>query len=725
MITREATLERSDAGFPRRVQLVGLPLTLDDSSVRVEVESSAAGPIAGDLRVTIAVPDEEPELPPPTNDELDRAQLELELAIETRDQKLAAKQRLAGLQPGARGRPEEGKPPAASPTAARLELLGFRRERVELIERELEQANERVRELEEQLASLRERERVASSHRNARTYELRKAAVLELDQIDGAPAAQRAIVRLHYFVPGARWAPSYTLRLDRAMRSASFEMRAMIGQSTGEDWHDVALTLSTASPQQWTELPELRSRRIGRRQPPPAKTGWRPPPVGADELYADYDRGLGQASVDLEDEPADEQFDLAQLEQPAPPPPPAPPAFVPPPQSMTRAGTITPEGMEMMARMRESVPPSAGAPPMPARAPSAPEQSYAMPVAAAPKRSAGLGSIVGGIADGLASAFGSDAPYMDEAGGGGAMAPMLEPELVAGRELLDYGRLRMYPASSSLRGSLKRIDLRMQYQQWTTTSIRIDVAIKQITEALEWAKLLDTESPPEGHSWPHSEGGFDFAYVAEAPIDLPSTGAFVSLPIEHTEAEAKARYVSVPRETQDVFRIVSLRNPLSAPLLPGPADVYVAGKFALTSAVELTPIGGRIELGLGVEQAIKIARNVKFEEDSSGMFKRQLALRHTIEVEVQNHLQGPALVEVRERVPIAAEAQKDDIAITIENVAPAWDDYEPPRPGQAKLEGGRVWSVDVPAAGKRELSATWIVKIPVNHELIGGNRRES
>ena len=66
----------------------------------------------------------------------------------------------------------------------------------------------------------------------------------------------------------------------------------MVGQATGEDWSGVALTLSTASPQQWTELPELKSRRIGRRQPPPAKTGWRPPPVGADELYADYDRDL-------------------------------------------------------------------------------------------------------------------------------------------------------------------------------------------------------------------------------------------------------------------------------------------------------------------------------------------------------------------------------------------------------------------------------------------------
>jgi hypothetical protein len=745
MVTREAELTRQAGEFPARIQLVGLPLTLDDSSLRVEVEAPAdrAAPIAGDLRVSVAVPDEDPQLPPPTNEELDRAQLELELASETLEQLRQARARLASLQPVDRGQPEEGKPPAPSPTAARLELLGFRRERSEQLAKEIQAARERVRQTKERLETLRERERLASSERNTRTHELRKAAILELDARAGEKLAERATIKLHYFVPGARWAPAYTVRLDRDMRSGSLELRAMVGQSTGEDWHDVALTLSTASPQQWTELPELRSRRIGRRQPPPAKTGWRPPPVGADELYADYDRGLGQpAPAEPERAAADEtrkgreledllsmiqrqeeekeiSFDTGAIPPPAAMPPPAP--MAPPAPMPTRAdGSITlsdgiPEP-ESRSRLR--------------RAPGGePSPQYAMPVAAAmpaqAKHSAGIGALFGGAIGGIASAFiDSDEPTAVFSHAGGS-AGDLEPELVAGRDLLDYGRLRLFPASSGRRGSLRRIDLRMQYEQHSVETISIEVAIDQIREAIEWAKLLDSERPPEGHSWPSSEGGFDYAYVAEAPVDLASTGAFVSLPIDLTQAEATPRYISVPRETQDVFRIVSLRNPLDAPLLPGPADVYVAGKFALTSPLELTPIGGRIELGLGVEQAVKIARNVKFNEDSSGMFKRHLVLRHVLELEIQNHLPGSALVEVRERLPVAAEAQADDIEIEVESVNPSWEDYEPKLEDGPELEGGRVWKVEVPAGGKRELSASWLVTIPTNHELVGGNRRES
>jgi hypothetical protein len=736
LVTREAELVRTGDSFPARVQLFGLPLTLDDSSMRVEIacKGDQPGPIAGDLRVSIAVPDNDAELEPPSNEELDRAQLDLDLAQEALEQLQHAKNRVAALQPVPRGRPEEGKPPASSPTAARLELLSFRREHVERLTSEIEAASERVRLASEHLETMRERERVAASQRNARTYELRKAAVLELDRTEGSELAERVIVRLHYFVPGARWAPAYTVRLDRAMRAGSLELRAMVGQATGEDWRDVALTLSTAVPQNWTELPELRSRRIGRRQPPPQKTGWRPPPVGATELYADFDRGLGddgQAESDgdlsdLDDEEPDieqllreetsSQANRQRLEQQQRPPSGPPLQFGGPPntgaipaQSMTRAGMAPPQGMPM-----PSAPPAMHAP-----APGA----YPMPMAAPKRSSGGLGAMVGGALGGLASAFSSDEGY---AGGGGApFMPEPEPELVAGRDLLDYGRLRLFPCTSPHRGSLRRIDLRMAYQQTSVTSIRIDVAISQIREAVEWARLLETEQPPEHHHWATSEAGFDYAYVAEAPIDLPSKGAFVSLPIDLREAEATPRYITVPRETQDVFRIVALRNPLAAPLLPGPADVYVGGKFALTSNLELTPVGGRIELGLGVEQSIKVARNVSFVEDSSGMFKRQLALSHTIKVEIQNHMSSPAVVEVRERTPIAAQAQAEDIAVVVEQVTPKWEDYEPDRPGVPKLEGGRVWKVEVPAAGKRELSATWVVKIPSNHEVIGGNRRES
>jgi uncharacterized protein (TIGR02231 family) len=354
-----------------------------------------------------------------------------------------------------------------------------------------------------------------------------------------------------------------------------------------------------------------------------------------------------------------------------------------------------------------------------------------MPEAAvARKRTSMVGALVGGavgavgaVASAIGGGFDDDGEGTMIFDGPGAPGPskFVEPELLAGRDLLDYGRLRLYGADDHRRGSLRRIEARVLYQQLSVETLAIDLALTQIDRATATARALERESAPEGHHWPGSEGGFDYAYVADAPCDLASDGRFCSLAIDVREAEATPRYIAVPRETQDVFRIVALRNPLAAPLLPGPADVYVDGKFALTSAVELTPRDGRIELGLGVEQAVKIARNVSFSEDSSGMFKRHLELQHSIAIEIANHLPSAATVEVRERIPVVWESQADDIEVEVEQVEPPWEDYEPDDP---PLEGGRRWIVEVPAAQKRELEARWVVTIPTNHELVGGNRRE-
>ncbi len=55
-------------------------------------------------------------------------------------------------------------------------------------------------------------------------------------------------VALSYTVPGASWVPSYDARLASAERTVQLEYFGLVRQSTGEDWKDVMLTLSTARP---------------------------------------------------------------------------------------------------------------------------------------------------------------------------------------------------------------------------------------------------------------------------------------------------------------------------------------------------------------------------------------------------------------------------------------------------------------------------------------------
>ena len=90
----------------------------------------------------------------------------------------------------------------------------------------------------------------------------------------------------------------------------------------------------------------------------------------------------------------------------------------------------------------------------------------------------------------------------------------------------------------------------------------------------------------------------------------------------------------MPREQTDVFRMASIANPLPGPLLPGPVDVYDRGRFLITSAVEHTPPDAAVEIGLGVDPAVKLARNTEFREEATGVLRGGLRLHHAIAIDV-------------------------------------------------------------------------------------------
>ena len=64
-------------------------------------------------------------------------------------------------------------------------------------------------------------------------------------------------VSLSYTVPGASWVPSYDARVASSERTVQLDYFGIVRQSTGEDWKDVALTLSTARPSLGGAAPEL------------------------------------------------------------------------------------------------------------------------------------------------------------------------------------------------------------------------------------------------------------------------------------------------------------------------------------------------------------------------------------------------------------------------------------------------------------------------------------
>ncbi|MGE0479259.1 MAG: mucoidy inhibitor MuiA family protein [Phycisphaerae bacterium] len=106
----------------------------------------------------------------------------------------------------------------------------------------------KLREHQQQLALL-DRERQQLTGASARTA--REAVVFLSVAGDGGT------LRLRYLVNQANWSPSYAVRTDAKRDEARVEYYASIQQMSGEDWGDVAMTLSTATPTLVAKAPVL------------------------------------------------------------------------------------------------------------------------------------------------------------------------------------------------------------------------------------------------------------------------------------------------------------------------------------------------------------------------------------------------------------------------------------------------------------------------------------
>jgi len=665
------------------VRIVGLPLAVIDDTVRIEVGGPA---VATAVRVGVDAPavgeaaaEETPEL---------RAARRRVAIAETEIERItAAAGAVAATQVIEPDPSDDPPPPWGTVLGARRGLVALRAERELVLRGQLAAARREGEEARRELEVIADRDRRTGTARGAKLHELRKYVEIEL----AATAASEIAIHLEYQVSAARWAPSYVARIEGD--HVKVEIRAVVAQQAGEDWTNVALKLSTAEPERFAMLPELHAQKIGRRQHEPGRPGFRAPPTGAAALYADYDRVLKPRRTD-EARPftGKSQLEDSTYEGARPLAPPPPPGFSPP--SNQAFGGLSEEVWdEESSHAKEAFStPASGVPMHPAAS------AMAMPM---PKRAA-------------------RAPTSGSGGGGGGgevrrsarAESTVEPASVAPAvPRLDYGNLRMAPPSSPSRGTLV-----------AATSDRHAGAIAQELATMQ-ARLAALPLPLGcAADWAHT---YDYAFTTDGAVDVQADGTWHSIAVTAKPSTAKLRHVAVPREQADVFRVAQIANPFAGPLLPGPIDVYDRGRFLVTSTVDYTPPGATLEIGLGVDAAVKIARNATFHEEAAGMLRGALRLVHAITIDVEN-LSGRAIeLEVRERLPVKREGD-DEVEILPGKVEPAWERWtpDPGAPRDQRLRGGYRWTLSVPASAKKTLKAGYEIKIAGKLELVGGNRRE-
>ena len=281
--------------------LRALPAAVDPNSIRVEGQSDGALAIAA-VDVKLVPGDARPVIDPALEERIEKLRREAQLlggVIESAEAQKSAIQRYANASPEKLG--ADSKPLDIEKWPLAWEAIGSG----------LAKMNERLVALKAD--ALRLGQEIAALERARPPAPRPGAPKRDVMIAVEAGAALKGVLTVTYRVSGAGWQPMYDARLVTTGDKPKLELvrRASVTQRTGEDWENVALSLSTVRLARGTAAPDL---------PTLALKFWEPP------VFADAIRPRTMAAPSAQaarQESAASGLAKTQPEAAAPPPAPA------------------------------------------------------------------------------------------------------------------------------------------------------------------------------------------------------------------------------------------------------------------------------------------------------------------------------------------------------------------------------------------------------------------
>lgn len=534
--------------------------------------------------------------------------------------------------------------------------------------------------------------------------------------------AEEADVAVSYRVEAAAWVASYALFATGSLRRGTFAASALVAQATGEDWTGVKIAFSTTPSAREIDVPDLPALRLGKAQPPP-RSAWRDLPADLDALFPDE----------------------IEVSDPVPAPSAAPAAmhgatFAMEPDEPTWDGP-TAGPMAKRARRRstggradeldEAMLTLDDAVPTSRAGPAAPPPMQAMPVAAMPapqaafasasiaRKSAGVFASVGSAVGGLVSALGEREEAAAAYGGGGGRADLPGPIEVDG-DVLDYGNLRMPGADDPRRGRLIALAPADEAREAGLEASAAAALIDHRARARSARASLRFDALPAHHVLPEAVEFAEHRYDADGAVDVPSDGAFRAVSLFADTLDLEVKYRAVPRSDPRAFRTVHARLPRAVPMVAGPVHVHIDGALAIVAPWSGSPRGGELHLGVGVEPNVRVARNVRYREETAGLMGGSRRTHTEVEVEIASALSRQAEVEILDRIPVTRDPE---VRVDLIDASPVAEEWKGDKDRGPILDGGRRQVVQVPAGGKVVAKLHYSVTLGGRLELQGGDRR--
>ena len=202
--------------------------------------------------------------------------------------------------------------------------------------------------------------------------------------------------------------------------------------------------------------------------------------------------------------------------------------------------------------------------------------------------------------------------------------------------------------------------------------------------------------------------GAAVTYLVPGKVTIPADGAPHKVIVARIGLKPALDYVSAPRLVQAVYRRAKLANNSRYTLLPGKANLYSGEEYIGGTALELTAPDGEIELYLGVDDRIKVERELKRRDVDKRLLGGKRRLQYGYQIEIENARSDEVHLMVQDQIPVSGH---EDLKVKLESANP-----KPDRQTELNL---LEWDLVMEPRSKQTLRFDFSVEYPQDLHVIG------
>ncbi|MEV6645845.1 DUF4139 domain-containing protein [Amycolatopsis sp. NPDC051371] len=204
------------------------------------------------------------------------------------------------------------------------------------------------------------------------------------------------------------------------------------------------------------------------------------------------------------------------------------------------------------------------------------------------------------------------------------------------------------------------------------------------------------------------QGTTAVTYRPSRPVAVPSGAQGHRTTLAELSLTAVLGYVTAPVLAEEAYLRATVVNTSSFALRPGRASVFHDAEFVGTTSLEAWAPGEELELALGVDDRIRVERELVRRTASKATLSGQKRREAEYKISVANHGPREAVVTVLDQAPVS----RDD-AVTVRDVKTS------PEPVETSELGEFTWKLTLAAGETKTVTLSYRVDVAKGVELSG------